>query len=163
MQNHFYMDHKNIKLKTTKKFGKGVFATGLIRKGEVVAEFDGTIYDNQFKGWNEDLLNHTIQFGKNLWRDSKGLARYLNHSCEPNCGIKDYFRVVAMRDIIKGEQITWDYEMTEKSWWWRMQCLCGHGSCRKRIGNFRNMPLSVRRKYKGYISPWLLESSRLNS
>lgn len=149
------MDNPKVRLRRTRKFGRAVFAVKNIRKGEVIAEFDGPIFDDDFDGWNEDLLSHAIQFGKTLWRDSKGLARYINHSCEPNCGIKDLFKVVAMRPIAAGEQITWDYEMTEKSDWWRMKCHCGSPLCRKRIGDYRKLPRSIRKKYAGYISTWL--------
>lgn len=153
------MDNSKIYVKNTRKYGKGVFAKQAIRKGEVIAIFDGPIYDDIFDGWTEDLLNHTIQFGKTLWRDSSGVARRINHSCDPNCGIKDLFKVVAMRRIEPGEEITFDYEMTEKSDWWRLHCQCGSPLCRKKIGNFKNMPRSVRNRYAGYISEWLLQKS----
>jgi len=137
------------------KFGKGVFAKKRIRKGEIVAVFDGPIYDDLFDGWTDDLRSHAIQIGPAVWRDSLGLARYINHSCEPNCGIKKYIESVVMRTIELGEEITWDYEITEKSPWWRMRCGCGTPSCRKRIGNFKNLPRKIREKYKGFISEWL--------
>jgi uncharacterized protein len=149
------MDSAKVTVKRT-KYGRGVFATGTIRRGEIVAEFDGPIFDDDFDGWNEDLRNHAIQIGKALWRDSNGVARLINHSCEPNCGIKKLTKIVAMRTIHPGEEITWDYEMTEKSDWWRMRCRCGAPTCRKRIGNYKNLPKEKRRKYEGYISEWLL-------
>ena len=108
------MDNPKVALRRTKKFGRAVFAVKKIRKGETVAIFDGPIYDDVFAGWTEDILNHAIQFDKDKWRDSCGIARYINHSCEPNCGVKKLFSIVAMRTIEPGEQITWDYEMTEK-------------------------------------------------
>lgn len=151
------MDNPKAILRRTRKFGWAVFAKENIRRGEVVAVFDGAIYDDHFDGWTDDLLNHTVQIGKAKWRDSKGLARWMNHSCEPNCGIKGLYRVVAMRDVAAGEQLTWDYEMTEKSSWWRMQCKCGSPGCRRVIGNYLRMPRSVREKYKGYISRWLVQ------
>lgn len=151
------MDNPKVAVRRTKKFGKGLYAIKKIRRGEMIARFDGPFYDGRFDGWTEDLLNHTIQCGKSLWRDSKGIARWINHSCEPNCGIKRRFDIVAMRDIEKGEHITWDYEMTEKSWWWRMKCKCGAQSCRKVIGNYSRLPKELRKKYKGYISSWLLK------
>ena len=149
------MDNRKIVVRNTKKYGRGVYAKAPIRKGEKIAAFDGNIYDDNFEPWTQDLLTHTIQFGPRIWRDSKGCARYINHSCEPNCGIKGLFTVVAMRSIEKGEQITWDYEMTEKSDWWKMKCRCGSPDCRKVIGNYKNMPKAIRKKYKGYISEWL--------
>lgn len=142
-------------LRHTKKFGKAVFADQDIQKGSLVEIFDGRIYDGRYDQWNDDLLNHTIQVGPQKWRDSLGLARYLNHSCDPNCGIKGLYRIVAMRNIRRGEQITWDYEMTEMSTWWRMKCLCGSQFCRSKIGHFKFMPLEVRKRYKGFISRWI--------
>ena len=157
-----FRDSKKIVLKKTLRFGLGVFAKKTIRKNEIVAVFDGPIYDGDYEPWTHDLYNHTIQFGKNLWRDSMGLARYVNHSCDPNCGIKKLFYVVAMRTIRPGEQITWDYEMTEKNPTWRLKCKCGSPLCRKIIGHYRMMPLEIRIKYKGYISEWIIKSEKVS-
>lgn len=151
------MDSQKVVVKKTSNQGLGVFALDDINKDEVIAMFDGDIYDEEFDGWTDEILDHVIQFAPLKWRDSKGIARRLNHSCEPNCGIKDLFKIVAMRDIKKGEELTWDYEMTEKNeFGWRMKCRCCTESCRKVIGNFKNMPLEVRKKYEGYISEWLV-------
>jgi SET domain-containing protein len=154
------MDNPKVYVKNTRKFDKGVFAKEKIREGEIIAEFDGRVYSWRSTKWNEDLYNHTIQFEKKKWRDSKGIARLINHSCNPNCGIKDLFKIVAMRDIPAGSEITWDYEMTERHPYWRMKCRCGHKDCRKIIGNYDNMPDKFRKKYKGYISEWLLKEQR---
>lgn len=149
------MDSKKVLVRNTKKYGRGVFAKARIRKGTIIAVFDGPVYDSKFNGWTKDIMNHAIQFAPYKWRDSKGIARLINHSCDPNCGIKGLFKIVAMRAIEKGEQITWDYEMTEKSWWWSLKCRCGSPLCRKTIGNYARMPRATRAKYKGYISDWL--------
>ena len=150
------MDNAKVKARRTRKYGQAVFATADIARGEVIAKFDGRIYDDRFDDWTEDLLNHTIQIGPAKWRDSKGLARLINHSCAPNCGYRGLNTIVAMRPIAKGEEITTDYEMTEKSWWWRMKCRCGEKECRKVIGSYARMPRRVRKRYEGYISSWLV-------
>ncbi len=152
-------DHKNITWRWTKTFGFDVYAFRPIRKGEIVTAFDGRLLGDDFDDWTDEINNHVIQCGPSLWREARGLAAYVNHSCEPNCGIKRRFHVVAMRDIRAGESVTWDYEMTEKSWWWRMPCKCGAPTCRKIIGSYARMPKATRAKYKGFISSWLLKSS----
>ncbi len=149
------MDNPKVKVRHTKKTGRGVFALRPIRKGEIIAIFDGPIYDADHEPWTKEQLTYTIQFAKDKWRDSKGLARYLNHSCDPNCGIKGLSKVVAMRAIAAGDEVTWDYEMTEKSWWMKMKCRCGSPICRGTIGSYARMPRAIRKKYKGYISSWL--------
>lgn len=154
------MDNRKAVVRQTKKFGRGVFANARIRKGEEIASFDGPFFDDDFDEWTDDLRNHAIQCGKTMWRDSKGIARLINHSCDPNCGIKGRFKIVAMRDIEKGEHITWDYEMTERSTWWKMRCRCGSPLCRKKIGDFKNMPRAVRAKYRGFLSTWLTRKNK---
>jgi uncharacterized protein len=150
------MDSKKVTVGDAGRRGKGVFARLPIKKGEVIASFDGRIYTADHEPWTNDILNYVIQFAEDKWRDATGIARILNHSCEPNCGIKNLFTIVAMRDIAPREELTWDYEMTENNrYGWRMKCLCGTPSCRKIIGQYDNMPPELRRKYKGYISAWL--------
>jgi uncharacterized protein len=154
------VDSRKVIVRKTKKYGQGVFAKANISKGEVIGVFDGPIISGDYQYWNDDLYLHAIQIGPDTWRDSNGIARLINHSCDPNCGIKRLNHVVAMRDIEKGEEITWDYEMTEKNPYWKMRCRCGSPECRKVIGNYKNMPKTIREKYRGYISAWLTGKNR---
>jgi len=81
---------------------------------------------------------------------------YINHSCDPNCGCPgDYRRLVAIRDIEEGEEITYDYAMTEKEPDWSMKCKCGEPDCRKTItGNDWKIE-SLQNKYKGYFIDYI--------
>ncbi len=143
------------------RFGKCLIANADIAKDEVVAEFDGPVYEaEKVTDLPKNIADHAIQFEEHKWKDSKGFARYINHSCEPNCGIKGLFTLVAMREIKKGQELVWDYDMTEDNVW-RMECLCGTPSCRKVIGSFSLVPDTVRRAYKGYISDWLVKKYKL--
>jgi SET domain-containing protein len=145
----------------TKKYGLAVIANRDINKGEVVVKINGTIYTpSKLEKLSEkkyrDVRNHAIQFHPDKWRDSK-IARLLNHSCQPNCGIKNLFELVSMRKIKKGEELTWDYDMAENDNW-RMKCKCGSKNCRGVIRGYRFLPRVFRQKYKGYISTWLLSA-----
>ena len=152
------MENAEVEIKDTGKYGLGLFASEDIRKDEIVLDFsDGKVYyaekGNEF---SKEIADFAIQFEERKWIDTHSIGRFINHSCEPNCGIKGNFQIVAMRDIKKDEELTYDYEMTEDSDW-RMECLCGSGSCRKIIGAYGNMPQTIREKYKGYIAQWLVE------
>jgi len=157
----------NIKVELRKhKFGSGLFAKEKINAGEIIAEFDGDIYtDSEQEVWDDNLNDHCVQFEDGKWRYSKGFAVYSNHSCDPNCGIKNLFQIVAMRDIESGEEITWDYDMTEDNetedkdsfYYWAMDCKCGSAQCRGKIGSYKNMPQNIRDKYEGFISTWLVK------
>lgn len=152
------MKNSKVIVKETKKIGKGLFALENIKKDGMIADFSGgKIYKAQkASDLPKDVADHAIEFGENEWIDTPEEGRFLNHSCDPNCGVRGKFQIVAMRDIEKGEELTFDYEMTEDSDW-SMQCKCGSKICRKIIGAYKNMPESVRQKYEGYISDWLIE------
>lgn len=152
---------EKVQVRNTARYGRGVFARRKIRRGEVVAVFDGPIYDDEFPHWTRDMLKYTIQIGPTLWRDSTGPARYMNHSCDPNCGIRGLNKVVAMREIQKGEELTWDYEMTERSTWLKMKCRCGSAICRKVIGSFDRLPAERRRAYGRFVSLWLRREEQM--
>lgn len=65
-------------------------------------------------------------------------ARFINHSCEPNC----YSRVVvvdgqkhivifALRKIYRGEELTYDYKFPIEEPGNKLPCNCGAKKCRK--------------------------------
>ena len=151
----------------THTYGLGVFAREDIMAGTLIAEFDGEFAnalsastlptsDTGFDG------RHAIQCGRYLWRDGKidGIARYLAHSCNPNCGIVGYFKIVTMRNIRSGDELTWDYAMTEASNA-RIECLCGAPNCRGIIGSYLYLTpeqwIDFVVRCRGYISHWLLD------
>lgn len=153
-------DNPNVELRETKKYGKGVFAKEAIKKGETIAVFEGEKYEaDQELDLPEIMRDHCIQVGNRDYIFAHNLlAEKINHSCEPNCGLNDSVKVVAMRNIKPGEQITWDYRMSEDSNW-EMACKCGAPTCSGRVGNFQKMPSSLKDKYfeEGYLSDWLIE------
>ena len=154
-----------VEYRPSSNFGGGLFANSDIVAGQMVATFDGDYWNwdesvsdlpNDFPNYTRD---HTIQYAPGKSRDSAaGLGRYANHSCDPNCGIKNYFDLVSMKAIAKGEQITWDYAMTENNDWF-MLCRCGAPRCRKLITGYRNLPPDIREAYQGYISQWLIDAA----
>ncbi|MFH0830773.1 MAG: SET domain-containing protein-lysine N-methyltransferase [Parcubacteria group bacterium] len=140
------------------KFGRGLFASALIQQGEIVLTFEGPILhlkEGQ-RTFGEYTDDHAVQCGPNSWVNPQNEARFINHSCEPNCGIKNVFTLVALRDIELGEELTFDYAMIEDSWW-KFQCGCGAPSCRKIISGYAALPQEKKEQYKGYISEWIVK------
>ena len=67
-----------------------------------------------------------------------GIARFINHCCEPSCtakiikvGGKKRIVIYALRDIAKNEELTYDYKFErEKDDEERLPCYCGAPSCK---------------------------------
>ena len=142
------------------RIGRGVFAARDINKGEFLLSFTGTKYHFNRKPYieSEHLRNHAVQVGPDTWIDSStSTARFINHSCSPNCGINGLRRLFAIRDINKGEELTWDYSTSEDAdWTW--SCKCKTPSCRGTIGPWSLLPVTVKRKYikMGIVSSWII-------
>lgn len=59
------------------------------------------------------------------------LAKYVNHSCDPNCYNdikKGEIWIYALRDIKKGEELSYDYGF-ERHDWHNRPCYCGSDKC----------------------------------
>lgn len=162
-------DNTGVDLVETGKYGKALIANRPITSGETISAFDGRIVRHPSSSivtlpndYPELFGRHAIQIAKDKWQDSIGsdyisIARYASHSCDPNCGIKNRNYIVAMRDIQPGQEITWDYAMTEnpEADDFAMQCLCGAPACRRVIKGYRHLPEDFRTRYEGFISAWL--------
>lgn len=120
--------------------GRGVFATGNFKAGQFVLEFFGDIRDvDSFAD-----LTYALQVGpKDFMTASGGIDDYVNHSCDPNSGIRsEDGRIIlfALRAIKSGEEITFDYATTQEGGFWTMTCCCESPSCRRTIGDFSDLP-----------------------
>jgi len=67
-----------------------------------------------------------------IWgRTLKNKARYINHSCDPNCDVErthDTLWIVALRDIKEGEELSYNYGYTLKHYK-DNPCNCGAKNC----------------------------------
>lgn len=79
---------------------------------------------------------------------------FLNHSCDANCGISGSLQIVAMRDIGPGEELAFDYAMSESSDY-EMECRCGGANCRGRITGADWRRKDLQERYRGYFSAYL--------
>lgn len=143
------------KLRKTATKGEGIFATRPFKAGETV-----------MLGMIEKVLeqndSHATQIGEDNYVRFVGLFIKVNHSCNPNCGVKvnetgDY-SLVAMKDIFSDEEIIFDYAMRNYSInFFPSQCTCGSKQCRGRITGWKDLPEEKKQEYKGFVAPYLLE------
>ncbi|XP_035285794.1 histone-lysine N-methyltransferase 2A-like isoform X1 [Anguilla anguilla] len=127
--------------------GRGLFCKRNIDAGEMVIEYAGMV------------IRAVLTDKREKYYDSKGIgcymfriddfdvvdatmhgnaARFINHSCEPNC----YSRVInvegqkhivifALRKIYRGEELTYDYKFPIEDDSSKLMCNCGARRCRR--------------------------------
>ncbi|MGE0206886.1 MAG: SET domain-containing protein [Candidatus Babeliales bacterium] len=162
-------EHENVEVRGGTDVGYGVFATKDIQAGEFIGGLYGKFYQAQeCMDLPEEYRDHVMQCGDHVWRACKTsdeAVQYLNHSCNPNCGVLGLFDFVAMRDIKAGEEITTDYGMQDDSNWAVPggKCLCASEQCRGDILPYRNLPATEREALKPFISHWILHKYQLCS
>lgn len=145
---------------TSNNIGYGVFAARSFQQGERVIKPSGRIINHQTR------ISIQIDWDKHLDPDEP--AKYLNHSCDPNMGIHTRADMlpefIALRDIQAGEELTFDYAMSEYQHYARsnpaeefdLSCHCGADNCRGRLGYYSELDKALREKYAGYISAYLV-------
>ena len=79
---------------------------------------------------------------------------YLNHSCDPNLGVRGEITFVAMRDIRAGEELTHDWAMTDDDEY-SLKCNCGASNCRQMLTGKDWQRPDLQRRYAGYFSAYL--------
>lgn len=141
------------------KGGFGVRAVSFIPAGELIVFWGGDIVTGeQLATLPLDRQIHGIQVHDNLFQVPSGDAQpgdYVNHSCEPNVGLNSPISLVAMRDIQPGEEICFDYAMSDSTPYDDFDCACGTPSCRIRFtGDDWRLP-ALQARYRGYFSPYL--------
>lgn len=154
-----YLSPKCIVRIAEEKGGYAVYAAEPIAKGELLVMWSGTLVDGaKLETLPDAFRRHSLQVEEDLFLVSLTdcePADYVNHSCNPNAGLSGQISLVSMRDIQAGEEITYDYAMSDGSDYDVFPCSCGAQQCRGHVGgkDWRNEALWVR--YAGYYSPYL--------
>ena len=141
---------------------RAAFAKQNIAAGTRIAVFTGETYlSDTALGLPSIMRDHAIQVGpREFVFGYKGLAHCLCHSCNPNCGIRNLTEIFAVRDIAKGEQLTWDYRCSENSNWILEKCLCGADRCTGTVANFDSLSPDMKSEYlsKSMVSEWIVST-----
>lgn len=144
--------------------GKSVFAARPFKKGEVITQFSGPrIHALKVPKSYRGERDRYMQIDREHFIGPSGKPDDLiNHSCEPNAGLrfrKLDIRLVAIKNIKVGEEISWDYSTTMFENSWKMKCDCKKKICRRVVGDFMLLPKKLQNKYRrlGIIPQYLKE------
>jgi hypothetical protein len=157
-----YIDSKrkeiDFSVRASKIHGRGVFAEREFLKGDVVLEIDDSdpILDRgEVTPGQQIFIDVFVGIDgkeKVIWMKSP--ERFINHSCDPNTFVRTDLtsgvrRALALKDIRKGDELTWDYALNIwEEWIVPVPCNCGAENCLGIIrGDFFTLPREVQQRY----------------
>ena len=118
---------------------KGLYAAKNIKAGRKVINYKGRIITvketEKNKKFDNDKAIYLFNLNKKYDLDGDfeyNTARLINHSCNPNCevggkGLKLW--IFALRDIKKGEELSYDYGFGYDKDYKQFVCRCGAKNC----------------------------------
>ena len=137
----------------------GVFAAAHIQIGELLTVWGGMIVNlQQLQNLDERRQHHFIQVADYLYLAPIGepeAADYFNHSCNPNAGLSGQIALVALRAISPGEQVCFDYAMSDASPYDQFSCTCGSEDCRRQVTSQDWSNPELWKRYAGHFSPYI--------
>ncbi len=130
---------KLYKIKKSNIDNRGLYAAKDIKKGIKIIEYKGKIITRKQAEENPKYDNSKAIYLFNINKkfDLDGdykfnTARLINHSCDPNCevtgtGLKIW--VYSIKDIMKGEELSYDYGFGFDEDFKNYPCNCGSKKC----------------------------------
>jgi len=121
--------------------GRGAFALTTIESDTLILEYAGETIDRKTAVERDDpeapdYSWYILQIDDDLFIDARLVehpAKYINHSCEPNCILsceEDKAFILTLRPIQAGEELTYDYAYDDGD---HVRCLCEATTCRGKI------------------------------
>lgn len=144
--------------------GWGLVLMSKVYDGDLVIEYVGEVIDEKTKDtrlqeWTDEHPNDPNFYIMELqpgWfidaRNVANLARFINHSCDPNCRLTQIncngrmrCGIFALRDIEPGEFLSYDYHFDTRHGD-KFVCCCGSANCRGTMkGGLNDSPCSLTR------------------
>lgn len=127
--------------------GRGIFAARDFARGDIVLHFDGQV----FTGDELDRLGYVPGYPLQIDLDRFMLLDepyvFCNHSCDPNTGLTAELQLRAVRDIKRGDELSFDYSTTMlEDHSWSLECGCKTALCRGRVQDFDLLDAATQRR-----------------
>jgi uncharacterized protein len=148
----------DVKVSAAGAKGHGVFALREFVRGETVIVGKAIGYPSQ-----RTRMSVQVDWRRHVEMDPP--ATLLNHSCAPNLGVHENewcaYDFVALHDIAAGDELVFDYAMTEHSLVAPLACWCGSADCRGEIRPWRDRDDEWRDQHAAWIASYLRVGSVL--
>jgi serine/threonine protein kinase len=125
--------------------GRGLRTCQDIQRGEFIIEYVGrairrAYLEKLFSRYKNERMLYIMALDTDVYIDARtkgGKARFINHSCEPNCVVHRWkvngilrAAIFATKNIEAGEELSFDYKWERKRGRAPTKCHCGTPSCR---------------------------------
>ena len=145
---------KKLDVFQTEKKGKGLRVMEDVKQGDLVTEYVGKavnklFLNRLFRRYATERKLYIMAITNDIYLDARkvgGVARYINHSCDPNCRVERWkvrgimrAAVIACRDIPAGTELSFDYQWERKRGRAPTKCYCGAKNCRQTVEVSRSM------------------------
>lgn len=136
----------------------GAFTAALavapIAAGSVVIAFGGRCITRA----QVDQNSRAVQIDEQLFLTADdGVADAVLHSCDPSCQLRGATLLVAARDLMPGEAITYDYSTSQGTDDDEFECQCGSALCRGKVTGHDWMLPELQLRHRGAFSPYLAQ------
>jgi len=145
---------KKLYVGKTSGTGEGLFTKVNFKKGDHIFTWEGTLKKGRYPYY---VGSRWLQIEKYQWIAPlrSNLGWYINHSCNPNSGIRNSVNIVAMKNIGEGEEVTFDYSTSESENGWYLTCHCKNKNCRRIVRSYTYLSAELKLKYRDFISEYL--------
>ena len=147
------MLHPDVIVKKSKIAGRGLFAKRKISRGTILWRLkDFRAYDKKdLKKFSKKYADMIKKFAYEDW-DGKLIycidkAKFWNHSCNPNSAPLNEETDIAVMNIQKGEELTYDYAVLLKDFEAPVRCKCGEKNCRHIVKRLKRNSKIVKALY----------------
>ena len=135
---------------------KSLHSSSVFKTGELITDFSAasTLAEPTYLTIQVDTNKHiTLQ---------PDYLQYVNHSCSPNVFFNTTtFQLIALKDILVDEELTFFYPSTEWDMAQPFKCNCGNNNCLHIIQGAKHLPAQVLSSYQlTYYIIKMLECSK---
>lgn len=138
-------EYKDVEVFHAGPKGRGLRVQEDIKKGDFIMEYIGravraSYLAKLFQRYKQERRLYIMALDSNVYLDARkkgSVARYINHSCEPNCVVERWkvrgsirAGIFASQDIPKGTELSFDYQWERKKGRAPTKCHCGAPNCR---------------------------------
>jgi uncharacterized protein len=140
--------------------GRGIFAARRLEIGELVSMWGGIVMTlDELAALPERERDYAVQIEEGLVLttplDEASSADFINHSCEPNLGMDGPISLRVIREILPGDELSFDYAMTDSTPLLELDCTCGAALCRGRVTSDDWRIPRLREIYDGRFTTYL--------